>query len=107
VTLLESSTVGVGHFATNSAGVGVPFRRNASLRTVIDAVGVPTQQPNPVALVWCPSVMCAHNSPPRIKPQRGKITEDHGKSSLNKHRAVFHPHESRSNFTDDARHLSP
>lgn len=49
----------------------------------------------------------SHNSPPRIKPQRGKVTEDHGKASRNKQRTVFHPHESRSYLTDDARHLAP
>jgi hypothetical protein len=37
----------------------------------------------------------------------GKVTEHHGKSSLNKHRCVFHEDESRSNFTDNSRHLAP
>jgi hypothetical protein len=97
---------GVGHFATNYAGVGVA-RRNASDRTVIDAVGVPTQHPDSVSFVGRSGMVRSHNSPPRIKPQRGKVTEDHGKSSGNKHRAVFHPHESRSYLTDDARHLAP
>jgi hypothetical protein len=51
--------------------------------------------------------MRSHNSPARIIPQRGKVTEDHGKSSLNKQWAVFHEDEARSNFTDNARHLGP
>jgi hypothetical protein len=53
------------------------------------------------------NVVRSHNSPARIIPQRGKVTEDHGKSSLNKEWAVFHEDEPRSNFTDDARHLAP
>jgi hypothetical protein len=52
-------------------------------------------------------MMGSHNSPSRIIPQRGKITEDHGKSSSHKRWAVLHEYVSRSNFTDNARHLPP
>jgi len=44
------------------------------------------QNPNPVPLVRSPGVVRSHNTPARIIPQRGKVTEDDGKTSLNKHR---------------------
>jgi hypothetical protein len=52
-------------------------------------------------------VFRSQHSPLRIIPHRGKITEDHGKSSGNKERAVFHKHETRSNLTDNAYHVRP
>ena len=52
-------------------------------------------------------VVRSHNSPPRIIPHFGKVTEDHGKSSGNKQRAVFHEDVPRSYFTDDSRHVGP
>jgi hypothetical protein len=70
------------------------------------AVGV-GQDPAPVPLVGSTDVVRSHNSPARIIPHFGKVTEDHGKSSLNKQWAVFHEDEARSNFADNARHLGP
>jgi len=52
-------------------------------------------------------MMRSQHSPSRIIPHRGKITEDHGKTSGNKQRAVFHKHETRSNLTNNARHFLP
>jgi hypothetical protein len=49
----------------------------------------------------------SHNDPARSIPKRGKITDDDGKSAGNKVWAVFHEHESRSNFANDARHFRP
>jgi hypothetical protein len=37
----------------------------------------------------------------------GKVTENHGKSSLNKQWAVFHEDVLRSYLTDDANHVLP
>jgi hypothetical protein len=53
------------------------------------------------------NVVRSHNSPARIIPHFGKVTKDHGKSSLNKQWAVFHEDEARSNFTDNSRHFGP
>ena len=71
------------------------------------AVGVGSQNPNSISLVWGAGVMRSKHAPLRIIPQRGKVTEDHGKASSNKHWAVFHKDETRSNLTDNSRHLSP
>jgi len=60
-----------------------------------------------VPFVGSSGVFRSQHSPSRIIPHRGKITEDHGKSSGNKERAVFHKNETRSNLTDDARHVRP
>jgi hypothetical protein len=70
------------------------------------ATGV-AQNPDSVAAVRSANVVRSHNSPARIIPHFGKVTEDHGKSSLNKQWAVFHEDESRLNLADNARHLSP
>jgi hypothetical protein len=65
------------------------------------------QEPDAVPLVGSADVVRSHNSPARIIPHFGKVTENHGKSSLNKQWAVFHEDKARSNFTDNARHLGP
>jgi hypothetical protein len=51
--------------------------------------------------------MCAQHRPPSIVPERGKVTEDHGKSSSHKSRHVFHERVAGSNLTDNPRHLGP
>jgi hypothetical protein len=53
------------------------------------------------------SVCCAHNAPFRVIPHFGKVTEDHGKSSLDEQRAVFHEDVSGSYLTDNSRHVLP
>jgi len=64
-------------------------------------------QPQSFAMVGKAGVIRSHNSPARIIPHFGKVTEDHGKSSLNKQWAVFHEDVLRSNFTDNSRHVAP
>jgi hypothetical protein len=113
---LLSFTVGVGKILAAIASTNEPddpLRRNRSAIAGVgatpmqaSAVGV-GQHPNPVAFVRGACVMRSQHSPPRMKPQRGKVTEDHGKSSPYKHRAVFHPNEARSYLTDNSRHLCP
>ena len=51
--------------------------------------------------------MRSHNTPFRIIPHFGKVTEDDGKSSSHKHWAIFHECVARSNFADDSRHVFP
>ena len=63
--------------------------------------------PDPLASVRRSNIVRSQHTPPRIIPQRGKVTEDHGKSSGNKERAVFHEDVARSYLTDDSRHLAP
>jgi len=57
--------------------------------------------------LWSAGVIRSHNSPRRIIPHLGKVTEDDGKSSSHKQRAVFHEDEARAYFADNARHLTP
>jgi hypothetical protein len=105
---------GVGHILTASVSGGVATFFAACLTNhvsafssvVFPALGV-GHNPTPVPLVGSANVVRSHNSPSRIIPHFGKVTEDHGKSSLNKQWAVFHEDEARSNFTDNARHLAP
>jgi hypothetical protein len=70
-------------------------------------VGVGSNHPDPVAPVRSPNVLRSQHHPSRIVPERGKVTEDDGKSSTNKQWAVFHENVSRSNLADNSRHLSP
>jgi hypothetical protein len=50
-----------------------------------NAVGV-GHDPAPIPPVRGSGVMRSHNTPARIIPHFGKVTEDHGKSSGNKQR---------------------
>jgi hypothetical protein len=56
------------------------------LLSITDAVGVGSNDPYSVAPVWCPGVSRSQHTPSRIIPQRGKVTEDSGKTSVNKSR---------------------
>lgn len=71
------------------------------------AVGVGSNDPDAISLVRGAGVDRSQHAPSRVIPQRGKITEDSGKSSVNKSWAVFHEDVTRSNFADNARHVSP
>jgi hypothetical protein len=51
--------------------------------------------------------VCADNSPPRIKPHLGNISKHSTESANNNRWAVFHEHESRSNFANDSGHFGP
>ena len=76
--------VGVGHmgFLTSSAKTFPPFP--FGLLPGLPARGV-GQNPDPLSTVWGAGVVCSHNTPSRIIPHLGKVTEDSGKSSVNKH----------------------
>jgi hypothetical protein len=47
------------------------------------------------------------HAPFRIVPERGQVSENDVESSISESWRVFHEHESRSNFANDSRHLSP
>jgi len=49
-------------------------------------VSVGSNKPQSFALVVRADVISAQNLPPRIIPERGKVTEDSGQTSGNKHR---------------------
>ena len=115
--LFASPAVGVGHTfflaMVESDGAPAVFKLVPSPRLPLFlvpyccAVGVGSNEPDSVSLVGSSGMSRSQHSPPRIIPQRGKVTEDHGKASANKERAVFHEDEAGSNLADDARHLSP
>ena len=115
--LFASPAVGVGHRFRRAMvdSDGAPAVLNVEPSGLLPlfrvpyccAVGVGSNDPDAVSLVRRSGVSSSQHSPPRIVPQRGKVTEDHGKSSANKERAVLHEDEARSNLADDARHLSP
>jgi len=52
---------------------------------VSTVVGV-GNNPDAIPLMGRPDVGGSHNTPSRVIPQFGKVTEDHGKSSSNKER---------------------
>jgi hypothetical protein len=110
--------VGVGHILGNARTCADrPLKQcaprsafrftNVSLLSLHSLARGVCHNPAPVPLVGSANVVRSHNSPASIIPHFGKITEDHGKSSLNKQWAVFHEDEARSNFTDNARHFGP
>jgi hypothetical protein len=105
---LLSFAQGVGHICTAVSKLMPVLLRFSFAKSgpATLALGV-GHNPASVPLVRSANVVRSHNSPARIIPHLGKVTEDHGKSSLNKQWAVFHEDEARSNFTDNARHLAP
>jgi len=84
--------VGVGHMLCLAIAPNVG--RNAApadlLRLIHDpvslAVGVGSDNPDAVPLMWSSGVGRSEHTPPRIIPQRGKVTEDSGKASSHKQR---------------------
>ena len=49
----------------------------------------------------------SHDSPSRMIPQRGQVSEAGSKSPSSEHWRVFHEREAGSNFTDDSGHFHP
>lgn len=71
------------------------------------AHGVGSENPEPFTAVRSSGMDRPDNAPPRIEPQRGKVSQDNVKASGNKHWTVFHQHVSGSYLTDDAGHVCP
>jgi len=63
-----------------------PSVANFNLSTTASNFGGVGQYPDSLATVGSPCVVSSQHTPSSIIPQRGKVTEDHGKSSSNKHR---------------------
>jgi len=107
---LLSEVKGVGHFSGEficwaklrpvMAGVMCPARF-ASL-----AAGV-AQDPNSLADVGSAGIIRPHDTPFRIEPQDGQVSENSSKPSTNEHWGVLHEDESRSNLAKDPSKLSP
>jgi hypothetical protein len=73
-------TFGVGHIPT-AIDSGVPPWAYFVVRIDVSLATQVGHNPDAVPLVRSPGVVRSHNPPPRIIPQRGKVTEDSGKSS--------------------------
>jgi hypothetical protein len=82
--------VGVGHRFLRAivSSVGLMAAPGEALRLVpaLLAVGVGSDNPDAVPLVGGSGVIRSQHTPPRIVPERGKVTEDSGKASSHKHR---------------------
>jgi hypothetical protein len=63
--------------------------------------------PDPLPLVIQAGGVCSDNSPPRIVPQRGKVTQHSVESSGNKDGAVFNECVLGLYFANDAGELTP
>jgi hypothetical protein len=57
-----------------------------SLATGVGHVCVGSNDPNAVAAVRCSDVVRSQHTPRRVIPERGKITDDDGKTSSHKER---------------------
>ena len=73
----------------------------------MEAVGVPTQHPDPFSDVRCAGIVRAQHAPFRIEPQRGQVAENTSKPSTNEHWGVFHEDEARSHLANDPSKLRP
>jgi hypothetical protein len=63
--------------------------------------------PDPLSKVRRSDIGSTKHSPSRIKPHLGQVSENSSKSPRSENWRVFHEHESRSYFTNDAGHLNP
>jgi hypothetical protein len=63
--------------------------------------------PDSLTLVRCAGMVRSDNSPFRIEPHRGKVTEHPLKSSTNEHWAVFNECVLGSYFANDPSHFMP
>lgn len=77
---LASLAQGVGHMPRAFAALRLLLPPSSP---VVRGVG---HNPDSVSLVRRSGVGSSQHTPPRIIPHRGKITEDHGKTSSHKHR---------------------
>ena len=71
------------------------------------AVGVASQDPDPVPLVRCAGMVRAQHSPFRIEPHRGQVSENGSESARSEHWAIFHEDEARLYFANDPSKLAP
>jgi hypothetical protein len=65
------------------------------------------ENPDSFSQVRRPGVGSGNNSPARIIPQRGKVSENHSKPPKSEHWAVFHPYKSGLNLANDPGELGP
>jgi hypothetical protein len=71
------------------------------------AQGVGTHKPETVALVRGADIGSSQHCPAAVIPERGQVTEHSSEATNNDCWAVFHEHETGSNFANDPGHLSP
>jgi hypothetical protein len=57
--------------------------------------------------VWSAGVFSGHNSPSRIIPHLGQVSENASKPSRSEHWRIFHERESWLYFANDSRHFHP
>lgn len=57
--------------------------------------------------MWGADVARSQHIPPRIKPERGQVTEDDSEPARSEHWGVLHEHVSGSNLANDASELAP
>jgi hypothetical protein len=63
--------------------------------------------PDPVPMMGSTGVASAHNSPSRVIPQSGKVSNDSKSAPKSKVWRVFHEDEAGSSFANDSGHLFP
>jgi hypothetical protein len=64
-------------------------------------------KPEAVALVRGSNIGSSQHCPAAVIPERGQVTKDSSESPSKQGWAVFHEHETGSNFAHDPRHVSP
>jgi hypothetical protein len=70
-------------------------------------VPVNREDPDPVALMGSSGMVRPDDSPSRIEPQRGQVSEYDSEPPRSEHWRIFHEDESRSYFANDAGHFHP
>jgi len=103
-----SDALGVAQRMTCALNFGSPLLLifPLALFTQSSATGV-CQNPDSLSMVRGAHIGRSHNSPLRIKPERGKISKHLVKSSRNESWAVFNERETGSYLANDAGHVVP
>jgi hypothetical protein len=90
-------------FAAFLAPYSGSFARSA---LIIEAVGV-RQDPNSLADVGSAGIVRPQDTPFRIEPQAGQVSENSSKPPRSEHWGVFHEDETGSNLANDPSEFKP
>jgi hypothetical protein len=83
------------------------FPVKVSAQVGVGHAEVAREDPDACSVMRRSGIGSCHNSPSRIIPQRGKISENSVKPSAIEHWAVLHENERRLNLANDPGHFGP
>jgi hypothetical protein len=100
--------VGVGHNFTSALNFGSPrLFHFPFVRSIASSATGVCQNPDALAQMGSAGICRRNDSPFRIEPHRGQVSENSSESPRSEHWAVFHEDDSWSYLANDASHFRP